>query len=102
MVYGLQPGVHHPDPNMQSPVSMGKGSMMGSMSHMPMAARYDANRSSFQTKPQFTNTQKGLSAVQSMQSLPDNHSIQDSRENMNYSRGRESVLQASARNNLQL
>jgi hypothetical protein len=45
----------------------------------------------------------GLSAVQSMGELPDANSIQDNRANMygGMSR-RESVLQKSARNNLQL
>lgn len=93
-------------------MSIGKGSLAGSIGHMPLTTRYEANKSTYKYQPQYNNTYRGrilyfnglgMSTVQSMQQLPDTGSIQDNRSMTHGGHNRrESVLQSSARNSLQL
>jgi hypothetical protein len=102
MVHSLVPGINNIEKTYQSPMSIGKGSIVGGMHPMPFSTRYDANKATFHSKPQYMNTARGLSTTQSMQQLPDAHSIRDDKAGSFSSRGRGSILQESARNNLQL
>uniref|UniRef100_A0A7S3N2P5 Uncharacterized protein n=2 Tax=Euplotes harpa TaxID=151035 RepID=A0A7S3N2P5_9SPIT len=101
-VYSLVPGINNIETYKNSPDMSSKKSIFGEMGQMPLTTRYDAKKGGYPYKPQFNSTSRGLNAVQSMLLLPDTNSIRSSKASVYGDGKRESVLQTSARNSLQL